>query len=306
MDLEEYQLDKFMKFTNNIAFHEFFGRKEHKELLCAFLSLYFEVPYKDIIDNINYLSLDLEIDNLKKYKYGVDLLITFNNDFLVEVEMNNQFWKGLLARNTIYMAKALANEFDSGSTKEDFEDIKPVIQINFNNFNKPKNRDIVVYGLNEKNTPNEYSDILEIHQINLVKIKEKKYTDIGKLKNYEKVGLLMSSESIEDVVRICKDVLSEEDLEKVVKRLYELNSDKNLWTLYDKEDLNRQISESKKREGLEQGEAIGKKEGEIIGIKKGSNQKAIEIAKNMINEKMDISIISKVTGLTIDEINNIK
>ena len=302
MDLEEYQLDKFMKFTNNIAFHEFFGRKEHKELLCTFLSLYFEIPYKDIIENINYLSLDLEIDNLRKYKYGVDLLITFNNDSLVEIEMNNQFWKGLKARNTIYMAKALANEFDSGSTKEDFEDTKPVIQINFNNFNKPKNRDIVIYGLNEKNTPNEYSDILEIHQINLVKIREKKYTDIGKLKSYEKVGLLMSSESIEDVVRICKDVLSEEDLEKVVKRLYELNSDKNLWTLYDKEDLNRQISESKKKEG----EAIGKKAGEIIGIKKGSNQKAIEIAKNMLDKNMNIDLISDITGLTIDEINNIK
>ena len=285
MNLEEYQLDKFMKFTNNIAFHEFFGRKEHKELLCCLLSLYFEVPYKEIIDNINYLSLDLRIDNLRKYKFGVDLLITFNNDFLVEVEMNNQFWKGLKARNTIYMAKALANEFDSGSTKEDFEDTKPVIQINFNNFNKPKNRDIVIYGLNEKNTPNEYSDILEIHQINLVKIREKKYTDIGKLKGYEKVGLLMSSESIEDVVRICKDVLSEEDLEKVVKRLYEVNSDKNLWTLYDKEDLNRQISESKKREG--------------------SNQKAKEIAKNMLDKNMNIELISDITGLTIDEISKL-
>ena len=172
MNLEEYQLDKFMKFTNNIAFHEFFGRKEHRELLCTFLSLYFEVPYKEIFDNINYLSLDLEIDNLRKYKYGVDLLITFNNDSLVEIEMNNQFWKGLKARNTIYMAKALANEFDSGSTKEDFEDTKPVIQINFNNFNKPKNRDIVIYGLNEKNTPNEYSDIL--YSFNLLTRNHKK------------------------------------------------------------------------------------------------------------------------------------
>ena len=194
-------------------------------------------------------------------------------------------------RNTIYMAKALASEFDSGSTKEDFEDTKPVIQINFNNFNKPKNRDIVIYGLNEKNTPNEYSDILEIHQINLVKIREKKYTDIGKLKGCEKVGLLMSSESIEDVVRICKDVLSEEDLEKVVKRLYELNSDKNLWTLYDKEDLNRQISESKKKEG----QAIGKKEGKA--------EEKIEIAKNMLKENADINFISRVTGLTVEEIN---
>ena len=95
----------------------------------------------------------------------------------------------------------------------------------------------------------------------------------------------MSSESIEDVVRICKDVLSEEDLEKVVKRLYEVNSDKNLWTLYDKEDLNRQISESKKREG--------------------SNQKAKEIAKNMLDKNMNIELISDITGLTIDEISKL-
>jgi predicted transposase/invertase (TIGR01784 family) len=35
----------------------------------------------------------------------------------------------------------------------------------------------------------------------------------------------------------------------------------------------------------------------------GSHQKAIETAKNMLNDKLDIQTILKYTGLSIEEIN---
>ena len=42
------------------------------------------------------------------------------------------------------------------------------------------------------------------------------------------------------------------------------------------------------------------------GIKEGSYDKQIEIAKNLLNENMDIKTISKVTGLSIENINKLK
>ena len=40
-------------------------------------------------------------------------------------------------------------------------------------------------------------------------------------------------------------------------------------------------------------------------MEKGSAAKAIEIAKSMLAENIDINIISKCTGLSIDEINSL-
>ena len=43
-------------------------------------------------------------------------------------------------------------------------------------------------------------------------------------------------------------------------------------------------------------------EGKNIGIK----ESRVEIAKNMLKENIDIKTISKVTGLTIEDIQNLK
>ena len=41
-------------------------------------------------------------------------------------------------------------------------------------------------------------------------------------------------------------------------------------------------------------------------MEKGMNQKALEIAKNMLNEDINLSAIVKCTGLTEEEINSLK
>ena len=50
----------------------------------------------------------------------------------------------------------------------------------------------------------------------------------------------------------------------------------------------------------------GLKEGLEKGVKEGLEQSKNEIAKNMLKENMDISLISKLTGLSKEQINNLK
>ena len=42
------------------------------------------------------------------------------------------------------------------------------------------------------------------------------------------------------------------------------------------------------------------------GLEQGKQENKIEIARNLLNENMDLNLISKVTGLTIDEIKNLE
>ncbi|KJW01735.1 transposase [Rickettsia endosymbiont of Ixodes pacificus] len=63
------------------------------------------------------------------------------------------------------------------------------------------------------------------------------------------------------------------------------------------------------QKGMVQGMQIGRNEGmqigEAKGLQIGRNEGKYEVAKNMYNAGSDISFISKVTGLSISELNNL-
>ena len=53
--------------------------------------------------------------------------------------------------------------------------------------------------------------------------------------------------------------------------------------------------------GIHEGEAIGISKGRM----EGKIERNIEIAKNMLNQNMDVNLISNVTGLSIEEIEGL-
>ncbi len=57
--------------------------------------------------------------------------------------------------------------------------------------------------------------------------------------------------------------------------------------------------------GLLKGEAIGLKKGRKEGLQKGAEKKAFDIAKTMLSEGLDIQLISKMTGLTEEEVTQL-
>ncbi|MCX4084158.1 Rpn family recombination-promoting nuclease/putative transposase [Rickettsia hoogstraalii] len=69
----------------------------------------------------------------------------------------------------------------------------------------------------------------------------------------------------------------------------------------DQEGLMRTIADKYIDEGIAQGMQIGRNEGMQIGVAKGK----YEVAKNMLSAGSDISFISKVTGFSISEINQL-
>ena len=54
--------------------------------------------------------------------------------------------------------------------------------------------------------------------------------------------------------------------------------------------------------GYKQGIEDGKSEGIEIGRSEGSKNKSIQIVKKMLEEKINIELISKVTGISVEEI----
>ena len=79
-----------------------------------------------------------------------------------------------------------------------------------------------------------------------------------------------------------------------VQRLAEL---REKWEM----DRNSEIGQAKK-EGIEEGKAEGKEEGKAEGKK----EEKLEIAQNMLKDGMNLEIVMKYTGLTKEEVLNLK
>ena len=74
-------------------------------------------------------------------------------------------------------------------------------------------------------------------------------------------------------------------------------------------DVNSGMTEHYKkglREGKEEGLREGLKEGKEEGLREGENKKAIEMAKKMLTKGFEIVDIVECSGLSIEEIEELK
>ncbi len=58
--------------------------------------------------------------------------------------------------------------------------------------------------------------------------------------------------------------------------------------------------------GIEKGMELGMEKGMKKGMAKGMNQKALDIARNMLADGIDINLIMKYSGLTQEQIEKLK
>ena len=61
-----------------------------------------------------------------------------------------------------------------------------------------------------------------------------------------------------------------------------------------------------KQEGKEEGIAIGKEEGIAIGKEEGKNERNLEIAKDMLAMNIDEATVIKLTGLTLEQLQQLE
>lgn len=91
-------------------------------------------------------------------------------------------------------------------------------------------------------------------------------------------------------------------MEKAVEEEIRYSKDNEVREIFTREFYLENLKYDYEELGLEQGLAKGLKQGHEQGLE----QKSIEIAKNMLDMDMDTKIISKATGLSLEEINDLK
>ena len=115
------------------------------------------------------------------------------------------------------------------------------------------------------------------------------------IRNEEVIWLTMlTARSFSELYEFAKEILNEEELKKLMEASINMSKDGFVIHAWQKEKMDALV----KYNEIEN----AKKEGIAEGIKENT----IEIAKNLLKENIDVETISKATGLTEEELKNIK
>ncbi|KLI49889.1 hypothetical protein SZ43_13540 [Brachyspira hyodysenteriae] len=230
--------------------------------------------------------------NLKKNKNLketiVDVKCITQNGAVVIIEIQLQGNSRFPERILYYWAANYSKLLKHG---ERYDELTPVISINLLNFNLDKSKNIhSCYMLYEMNNKKLLTDHLQIHIIELKKFKKNILT-----KDLNCWLKIFTSKNLE--ASMSEIVKEKPIMEEVQKKYNNFVKSKLMMMEYEKKEAylyGNQIM-------LDEERRLGKEE----GIKEGIEKEKSSLAKNMKKENIDVNIISKVTDLSIEEINKL-
>ena len=299
MDMDNIR-DKIVP-TNDYIFKKLFGEEKDKIILISFLNALFKE-----YDFLPYIE-DLTIKNSETTKsYDVekqsrlDIKAKVDNGTYIDIEMQNRNYFDLIERGIYYCSKILAEETVKGRNYK-YPKVVSVWVINdeldsdhphFKRKNPIEvDQHITIPGAIDKDY------ILTSDKVTIVYIYLKKFKD----------GLY--HEEIENWIKFVNNYENyktyDAGISEAKKKLSKLRYDDETLTVIksieEKEMDNEAAKYNSHQKGLEEGEKKGIEKGREEGLK----EKSIEIAKNMLKEGLDINLISKLSGLTVEEINKL-
>ena len=290
---EEYYKGYKIPIISDTMFKTMINNTDRKQYASLLISIVLNKDYKEIYDNIEFIKGTLDKEREIEKGREVDFICKVDNEY-VGIEMNNNFSKSALERNISYCMDIYKSNLRRGESYS----FNHVLQININNFFfKGNDQGEEEYSL--KNNKGELlTDKIKIFNIYLPLIR-KKYYNGEELSDLEKLMLVFNEEDNEKLSKVYE---GESIMEEYVKDAKRASMEDDVVGLYDKE-----LHEEKLRiTELEEAREKGIETGMAAGIAKGKKESILETAKKLLKEKVDIDIISKCTGLTKEEINNLR
>ena len=293
--------NELLKVTNDYVFKRIFGKKGNEDITRSFIEAVTSEYYEDInLEDTPILERDL-LEN----KMGIlDVKVVANEINDIDIEMQVTKSEHIAERILWYWAKMYASSIEKG---EGYSSTKRAICIMIADFKVERLKEIENYHTKWNIREEEKRDIiltdkLEIHIIELEKLKNKDGKE--KLKQWCKFIKMPESvgESTMKEIKMAKEELNKISQDKKERRLAELREK----AIMDEMAIRDSGYNDGKKEGIKEGIEQGIEKGKNEGLKIGKKIRSIEIAKEMLKENLDLAVISKVTGLSSDELKNIK
>ncbi len=280
--------EKYYTAMNDLVFKNALCTEKNKDILKWLIEQI--IGYK--LDNLIILNNERPVSNYKKKGRTLDVLAETKEE-VFNIELNSTNYSALANRNAGYLMSSYVEDLNRGDS---YNKMRKYIQINFTK-KLSKDRDIEeIYTLYSPKSKREYIENFTIIEYNIDKLisyyHSSSQEEITKAKQYKHV--LMLGLGGKELKKLCE---GERHMEKFKDNVNKLNKDEKMRFLFSAEEdairTHNTLMEESKEAGIEQGHIEGEK------------AKAIEIAKNMLKEGLDVSIITKTTGLTKERIQSL-
>jgi len=271
---------RFIRLTADTTFKYLYKDEETRGWINNIIKQKFNIDLDDyeLIDN------ELNTGNMIK-DYRLDLCLK-KNDLVVVIEMNQDYYDFLMSKDYQYLYRIAGKRYDQGETYSH----KTTKLILFNYFKNHENENVKTanYQLMDPENNLVIKDI-ESFEIYLPNFKNVCYD------NDVDISLsLFNAKSYEEMKELTNNPT---DL-KIIRKLEELAMDEKFLFDYDHEKVRKKTENSIREESL--------RKGIQQGIEQGIELNKKEVAKNMLNKNIDLNTILECTGLTEEEINNLK
>lgn len=264
----------------------------HKDYLGLILENILPLTQEEI-EKCEFLNIEIPPSHLSLKNSRMDLLLRIGK-YYINLEANSSITESLIIRNEAHFAGLIYNEY-ARRDKKTLEEI--LYQVAFNK-KKRLSSELKVNLQYWDSKLNVGDDRIIKVELNLEFV-NKKYYNKENLNRFEKALLVLL---IEDEKKLRDLVKGDSTLENVGNDIINYSRAKAIVTAYENEMIEETYKNNKAREeGLEQGIEQGLEQ----GIEQGMEQAKIEIAKSMLEKKMDINTISEITGLQIEKITEL-
>ncbi len=315
----------FINPFTDFGFKRIFGSEESKPLLISFLNDL--LPLKCKIESITFKSTEKfgTTSEDRKAIYDLYCIDENKNEFIVELQRAEQ--KFFIDRALYYTTFPIQEQATRGSWN--FE-LKPIYFVGILNFKVDEFKDdnyVHYCQIMDTNTKAKVSEKLNFIYIEIPKFKKSKeelskhleywlyfFREVNKLKEIPKEfkgDILEDAFKRAEFLKLSKEQQHNYHINLKYYRDYINTLDTALERGIEK-GIKRGIEKGEKiglEKGIKKGEKIGIEKGEKIGIEKGikegEKQKAINIAKNLLKQNIDLNVIVISTGLSIEEIKEL-
>ena len=282
--------NKVIPATFDKIFKSIWQDERNKKLLSYMISFITKLNKKELYNNMEFKNTEIPKENFKEKGMITDLLIA-SLKTLFNLEMNKAPDKGRIKKNNGYAHK-LATYTSKTNGK-----YNKLIQINFNasiNFDNELSSEYMMRSRDGKTCADEN---YIIHHISMVKIVYKYYNN-NRLNKFEKAIVMMYTSDKKVLEELSK---GDEDLMNLKETIEEKSMDDEIIGLYNEKEMQDYVNQINLEDSHEEGYKMGKKEGK----EEGKKNALIETAKRLLNLGINVKDISKGTGLTEKEIENL-
>ena len=293
------EINPELKMKSDIMFKAFYGRKENEEFLQDFLESVLGEKIK-----IKKVMHDVRLEQLaKEQKFGIlDLGVELESGEFINVEIQIKNYKNIEKRTTFYACKKLIEQLGPG---EDYRQLKPTIIIAILDYSFIKLPEYITETVRVVKEHREYeiNNDVKYYYIELEKFRNQ---NLDMTKRINQWSAFLDMERSDLLEMACKE---NDKVKRAVENYEVLTGDEEVKRLAEIRLMSKLEEKSAldcaREDGIEEGKKIGREIGREQE-RRETIEKLRKIAKKLKEQKMQTKQIAEITGLSEEEIEDLK